>query len=431
MNPLLDRSESMAPADGTPAALRAQNRERVLTVLLTQIGEGATQAELAEATGLSRPSIANILATFQPILRDPRQPDDSEEEFQRKKKRLGTAHSINPAAAWAAAVDIGRNHIYVGTADLRGGGENIHYRVDPSPDFEIRRSPLATLEQAADHLNEILDGDPTLELVNLAGLVISLPGPVARNRPRDRILEWGDQDIAEKVREVLRSSDPRWREHDARLAIVVDNDANLSALAEHSWGAGKGAANVFYVKWSTGLGAGLILDRALRRGAGGAAGEFGHTPVPAELQTEVKLCEVCHCPCFESAIGFEPLLRERGWSYREIQDAARDPAHPDHLQVREWIEPRADLLGIALVPVINTVNPELVIIDGILDHEMEPLFSRRILRSLEQHGAMPSAVSDLKIRGGHFTDSAAARGGLALAFQQLIPSFLLEKTEIE
>lgn len=417
------------PSDGTPAALRAQNRERVLGVLLTRVEEGATQAELAEATGLSRPSIANILATFEPILESAETTAASARGGQRKRGRLGAAHRIESSSAWVAAMDIGRSHTYVGACDLRGGGGNIHHRVDADPGIEIRRSPLGSLERVADDLNAILDDTPSLRLENLAGLVLSLPGPVADSRPRDRILEWGDHDIEDTIREVLRSSDPRWREHEARLKVVVDNDANLSAVAEHYWGVGRGASNLFYVKWSSGLGGGVILDGALRRGAGGAAGEFGHTPVPAEFRDGVEDCEVCRQPCFEAAIGFKPLLHEKGWTYSQVQDAARDQSSPSHAAVRDWIEPRADLLGFALVPVVNTLNPELLVINGILDQSMEHLFSRIILRSLERNGAMPSVASDLKIRGGHFTVSAAARGGLALAFQHLVPSFLLQKTE--
>jgi predicted NBD/HSP70 family sugar kinase len=421
---------SIDVGDGTPAALRAQNRRRVLDALLARIDQGATQAELAEATGLSRPSIGSILKTFQPIMRDL---DDTPPRrgAPRRRGRLGVTYGVDPAAAWTAAIDIGRNHVYVGATDLRGAGGEIRHKVDPAPSFEIRRAPLLALELAADVLNALLDEEPQLRLEDLAGLVLSLPGPVKANHPRDRVLEWGDHDVADAIREALRSSDARWREYDSPLEVIVDNDANLSAVAEHRWGAGRNKGNIFYVKWSTGLGGSLIMDGELRRGAGGGAGEFGHTPVPVGEADGVEECAVCHQPCFESAVGFKSLLESRGWTYRDVQKVAYDPRSPDYPELEAWIAPRADLLGLALVPVVNTVNPELLIVNGILDDKMEDLFTRRILRSLEENGAMAVAFSDLKVRGGRFTDSAAARGGLTLAFQQMAPGFLLEKAPEE
>jgi predicted NBD/HSP70 family sugar kinase len=280
-------------------------------------------------------------------------------------------------------------------------------------------------------LNRVLDGTPGWEPAVVSVLVVGLPVPVADDRPRDRVLDWGSRNVADATREVLRSSADRWRRHATGLDVIVDNDANLSAVAEHRWGVGVGLSDILYVKWSTGLGGGLILDGALRRGAGGAAGEFGHTPVPVELSEDLELCGACGQKCFEVAIGFKPLLKARGWGYRDVQAVARDPSHDDYGALSEWIEPRAELLGRALVPVVNAVNPELLVIDGILDEGTEPLFARQVQRSLEEHGAMAAVYSDLKVRGGRFTVSAAARGGLARALQQLAAPFLLAKGSSE
>lgn len=416
--------------DGTPAALRARNRERLLHELLRRIGTGATQAELAEAVGLSRPSIGSLLDTFDPITvkEQPKKPRDRSAPAVGRRGRLGTTYRIDRTAAWAAAIDIGRKHIYVGACDLTGAGDEIDKVEEPDPGFEISTSPQLTLERAAEKLNELLDAHPRYELADLCGLVVGLPGPVVNGHPRDRVLDWGELDVRAEIREALRSSGRRWLERQSEIDVIVDNDANLSAVAEHRWGAGVGKRDVFYIKWSTGLGAGLIVDGRLRRGARGAAGEFGHTPVPADQRGEVESCDVCRKPCFEAAIGFKRLLMDKGLDYRGVQAIACDPDHEDHRWLSEWIETRAELLGQALVPVANTLNPQLVIVDGILDQSMELLFARRILRSLEQHGAMAAVCSDLKIRGGQFTVSAAAKGGLALALDELAPAFLLQKT---
>jgi predicted NBD/HSP70 family sugar kinase len=61
------------------------------------------------------------------------------------------------------------------------------------------------------------------------------------------------------------------------LPVHVENDANLGALAELTWGAGRDCAHLVYLKVSNGIGAGLIVAGRLFRGAGGTAGEIGHT----------------------------------------------------------------------------------------------------------------------------------------------------------
>jgi predicted NBD/HSP70 family sugar kinase len=63
------------------------------------------------------------------------------------------------------------------------------------------------------------------------------------------------------------------------LPVRVENDANLGALAEIVWGAGRDCADLVYVKVATGVGAGLVLNGRLYHGAGGTAGEIGHVTI--------------------------------------------------------------------------------------------------------------------------------------------------------
>jgi predicted NBD/HSP70 family sugar kinase len=69
----------------------------------------------------------------------------------------------------------------------------------------------------------------------------------------------------------------RWPGTGFGAAVSVDNDANLGALAEASWGAGRGGANSVYLKLSDGVGAGLMLNGQLYRARRGTTGEIGHT----------------------------------------------------------------------------------------------------------------------------------------------------------
>lgn len=419
-------------AESTPTAPRARNRERVLVALIERIDSGATQAQLAEDTGLSRPSIGALLETLEPVLL----PSRSTAGLARGR-RPASIRALDPEAAWVAAIDIGRSHIFVAISDLAGAGNRELRRrlvLEPKLGFEISQSAVRTMERAARELDKLVDENPDLGFDRLAGVTVGLPGPIMDGIPRDRVLNWGEFEVAKELKGALVANAGRWERLDREREIIVDNDANLSAVAEHRWGAGKGLRDVLYIKWSTGLGAGLIVDGEVRRGAGGAAGEIAHSPVPKEVAEKfadagepIGECPACGQRCFEAAIGFRPLLEQRDWTYEDVQEIARDPTHADYGPLREWIEPRAELLGRALVPIVNTLNPQLVVVDGILDHTMEPLFERQVRRNLALHGTMAAIFSDLNVCGGHFTASAAARGGLARGIRELAPDLLLRR----
>ena len=90
-----------------------------------------------------------------------------------------------------------------------------------------------------------------------------------------------------------------------RESVVVDNDANLAALAEGRWGAARGEANYVMVTLGTGIGGGIVSEGRLLRGANGFAGEIGH-------MTLVARGEACPCGgrgCWERYASGSALTR--------------------------------------------------------------------------------------------------------------------------
>jgi len=126
----------------------------------------------------------------------------------------------------------------------------------------VLRTPRRVVEWAAEQLVRLADGEP------VRGVGIGAPGPtdpgrgVLINPPN--LPGWRNVPLAAMVREV------------AGCPAHLENDANLAGLGEFHHGAGRGSSTMVYVTWSTGIGAGLILDGKLFSGASGAAGEVGH-----------------------------------------------------------------------------------------------------------------------------------------------------------
>jgi predicted NBD/HSP70 family sugar kinase len=195
------------------------------------------------------------------------------------------------------------------------------------------------------------------------------------------------------------------------VPVDVENDANLAALAELRRGAAVGAADVVYVKASTGIGAALVLGGRLHRGAAGAAGELGHVQVRAGGA-------VCRCGsrgCLETVAAVPALLD------------ALEPLHGPNLGVdellalvaagdpgtRRVVKDAARALGRALADVCTHLNPALVVVGGELAGAGEPYL--RWVRLAVEHWAQPSAVEAVEVVPGALGPHAETLGALALA----------------
>ena len=123
-------------------------------------------------------------------------------------------------------------------------------------------------------------------------------------------LHWHDINVGDRLVQALGGE----------LAVTVDNDANLGALAEYRVGEFAGTPNLVYIAGQTGVGGGLIVGGRLVRGAAGFAGEVGHMHV-------VDNGSECGCGrrgCWETLVGLRQLLRAR--RVKRVRDLDVGPA---------------------------------------------------------------------------------------------------------
>jgi glucokinase len=107
-------------------------------------------------------------------------------------------------------------------------------------------------------------------------------------------LAWRDEPIRERLSERLR------------LPVVVDNDANTAARAEHRFGAGRGESRLLMVTLGTGIGGAIVIDGRVERGRYGLAGEFGHMQVVPDGER----CECGNRGCWEQYSSGRAMKRE-------------------------------------------------------------------------------------------------------------------------
>jgi predicted NBD/HSP70 family sugar kinase len=173
------------------------------------------------------------------------------------------------------------------------------------------------------------------------------------------------------------------------LPVQVENDANLGALAEFVWGSGKGHSDIIYVKLSSGVGAGLLLNGRLHRGTGGTAGEIGHTPA----QNGTAICRCGSRGCLETVASARAIAEQIGSSRGEptsTKELLELMASGDEA-VGRLVGEAGREIGVALAWLCNLINPDCVIVGGDLSAAGE-LITEPILESIAdtRSQALPS-----------------------------------------
>jgi glucokinase len=158
--------------------------------------------------------------------------------------------------------------------------------------------------------------------------------------------------------------------------VFLENDANAAAYGEWRHGAGTGLRHMIYLTVSTGIGAGLILDGRLYRGADGAAGELGHMTIdvngPPHNCGMIGCLEVLASGTAIARMAHEAVAAGRSEALaRLLRDTGELTAHEvgvaadaGDAAAQEILARAAGYLGVGLANYINIFNPEMIVIGG-------------------------------------------------------------------
>src|SRR5436190_13242322 len=141
--------------------------------------------------------------------------------------------------------------------------------------------------------------------------------------------------------------------------VVIDNDANCAALAEHQSGAARGARVSITVTVGTGVGSGIVVDGRVLQGAFGGSGEIGHVPVGSDGP-----------PCGCGVVGCaEPLASGSGLLARAreaglVVDSARDVFESADPRAAAVIARMIDALARMMGAATQILNPDVIVVGG-------------------------------------------------------------------
>lgn len=202
--------------------------------------------------------------------------------------------------------------------------------------------------------------------------------------------------------------------------VHLDNDVNALATAEMLFGRGKDARNFAVVTVGRGIGAGLVVNGEIYRGAGGGAGELGHTVSEAGG----RLCECGKRGCLEAYASEPALLAQALERFPELKTGRHSlrlgdllrAAEEGHGGARALLVEAGERLGIALANLVNLLNPEMIVIAG-----EGVRLGERLLRAMEealrQH-AFNGLAHRLQVHINPWGDDTWARGAAGLTVQR-------------
>jgi predicted NBD/HSP70 family sugar kinase len=245
--------------------------------------------------------------------------------------------------------------------------------------------------------------DAGVSLTQVVGAGMGLPGPLDQRTAvvsRSSILGgWGGLPAARELAERLR------------VPVAVDNDANLGALAELCLGAGRGAADLIYLKVSSGIGAGIVLDGRVHHGASGIAGEIGHV----QLRPDGAVCRCGSRGCLETVASSSAVLELlRPVLGGELTLAgALELSRGGHVAVRRVVADAGRAVGRAVADLCNMLNPEAIVVGGDLSRAGDAL-PAGVRDAVDRH-ALPGAAGAVRVVAGRLGERAEVLGALTLA----------------
>lgn len=358
---------------GSTAALRTANQQRILDVLLRTSGASVTQADLSRATGLAAGTVSNIVRELA---------SSSILDTVAGAGRRGTSVRLGRGAGLVAGLDFGHKHLNVALADMNG---LVLARSRESLDIE--HSHLEGL-RLADRMLRELAATAGVEYADIRTIGLGLPAPFNEGVVMSSAIlpGWVGVNAPEAASAVLGHT------------VVIENDANLGALAEHRRGLGRGLDNLVFVKVSSGVGAGLIVNGQLFRGSNGTAGEIGHLT----LNEQGPICRCGSRGCLEAYAASAPakaLMADQlpNASLAEIIAAARE----GNVSAVRVFEDAGLHLGWGLAALTNLLNPDIIVIGGDMsaagDLLLEPArqgLRRHCLSGAANTPVMPASLGD-------------------------------------
>ena len=407
-------------ADGARGPLPDEALD-ALVVVLDEIRSARSRSrpELVARTGLGRAIVARRVQELVDrglVTEDQTGPSTGGRPPRHLAFRADAGHVL--------AADLGATSISVALTDL--SGRILGHYTEPA---EIASGPEQVLGRVEELFHELQHTTRSIP-GPVWGVGLGVPGPVefATGRPISPPIMPGWDGYPIRQRFAERFDAPVW----------VDNDVNVLALGEWRAGIAQGHDNVVVIKIGTGIGAGIISDGRLHRGAQGSAGDVGHIQVVDDASV---VCRCGNVGCLEALAGGAAIGRHgeaaalEGRSARlqaaldehgqlTAEDVARAAAFGDPVAV-DLLQSAGRRVGHMLASVVNFYNPSLIVIGGGVAQSGDQLLAS--IRETVYRRSLPLATRELLIQRSSLGLLGGVIGTSALVVDQLFARDAIER----
>ncbi|MEA2256991.1 MAG: hypothetical protein QOG35_3036, partial [Solirubrobacteraceae bacterium] len=324
---------------GSLESLRERNRLRVVDAL--RMKGAVSRADIARQTGLSRSTVSSLVADLQAAGLVTERAPDGLAPGGPQGGRPPVLVALDRSAGALLGMDFGHGHLRIAVADL-----SYTVMAEGFVELEVDTAAREALDAAAQMAGELLD-EAGIEGGRVLAAGMGLPGPIDREsgvvQSQAILPGWVGLDPAAEMERRLG------------VPVYVDNDANVGALGESTFGAGRGTHVMAYLRLSAGIGAGLVFGGRPFRGAKGVAGEIGHVLV----DPQGPICRCGNRGCLETFVAgpalCDLLRRSHGpISVGELVALARD----GDAGCQRVIADAGRVVGRAVADLCNYLNPD-------------------------------------------------------------------------
>ncbi|WP_224076022.1 ROK family protein [Planococcus chinensis] len=310
---------------------------------------------------------------------------------------------FNGTAGYTIGIDLGVNYLLGILSDLEGN-------VVSQKEARYKKMSYEAIEaKLFETIEELMAAAPDSPH-GIVGIGVGVPG------------------IVDKGGEILLAPNLNWKnlnlknvlEEKYDLPVIIENEANAGAYGEKKFGAGKECENIIYVSAGIGIGVGLILNGSLYKGANGFSGEMGHMTI----QIDGPKCRCGNQGCWELFASEQALIdraEKLGICPEQADFDLSDLlklAEQGNEQAIELFEQTGDYLGVGINNIINTFNPQQVIIGNRMASSKEWLENSLTNRVANQ--ALWFQQNDLQINFSELSTLSTALGVAAFSIENFL-----------
>jgi len=391
----------MAASRSTVRDLRRRHRRLVLQHLY--VDGRMSRLEMSQRCGLSAATVTNVVAE---LLAEGIVVEAGSKESEGGRPR--TILAVNPRYGYFVGVDVGETLVRIELFDLTLRS----LRTVTHPLTAADNRPSSVVRHIVTGLDAVL-ADAAIPADNVVGIGIGVPGVVERaGSVLVHAPSWGWRAVP-----LMAMLDEQ-----ITLPIALDNGAKAMAQAELWFGAGRGVDDLAVLLIGTGIGAGVITQGALYRGATNGAGEWGHIT----LALDGRLCRCGSHGCLEAYAGaagimaslreaspHSPLIADNDDQEETIMALVAAAGRGDPIAVRV-LEETTHYLGAGIANLINLFNPRRIVVGGWVGQHIGPSILPR-LREVVARYALGQPLSAATVVPGQLGPDAVAMGAATLA----------------